>query len=741
MRNALLTNTMLAMLSIAPLQVMAQETSTPETPAQEEAAQETTEQAETAVQQTPPALLDAYGQYASARQSFAQIQAGNGDVEAAADAVQATRDQLLTICEDLGVPELAACLDQFIAPEMRLPNDLEPIVIEPTPIEAEPEAAAEPEAEVLEAEEAPEMPKAEEEPVVESNGEAEPVAEDEAANADANGAAESETQVETEADAASEQDVVSVDTQLETQSEMAADVPPELAAAYEAYAAARISFNDAQSATNDVAAEADAVRSARQNLEAVCADLGAPDLAACLDQFIPADMRLPNDLAPLEMNAESGESEASSEGMNAQEDEPMSDENSEAAAEQAESEEAAEPVEPVEGADAAPEDVAPVLDSAKEEAPTQGDAEADKSSDADAGVETEADASGEAEVKDDANSETTSDAPPPQNDTEAQETVAPTEMTSINAEEGERVSEPDKAEAASARAAPKDAKVVQENESDFRIVFQFNNQVIVENKDNQRLEQNADETYIERLRNGRTRETIVRADGSEIVTIYNRNGDIVRRSRFTPDGEEYVLVYVDESYEEDLLEWRDPALDLGPLQLDIPVSEYVLDADEANEDELVQFLDQPPVERVQRLYSINEVKRSARVRDMVRRLEVGGLTFETAKATIPVDQISSLTNVANAMLDLLDKNPAETFLIEGHTDAVGGEIYNLELSDRRAETVAVILSQAFGIPPENLATQGYGERYLKVRTQEADRRNRRVTIKRITPLISPVARR
>lgn len=737
MRNALLTNTMLAMLSIAPLHAMAQETSTPETPTQEEAEQEAPDQAEMAVQQTPPELLDAYEQYASARQSFSQIQAGNGDIEAAADAVQATRDQLLAICEGLGVPDLAACLDQFIAPEMRLPNDLEPIVIEPKPVEAEPEAAAESEAEVLEAEEAPEMPMAEEEPVVESNGEAEPVAEDEAANADANGAAESETQVETEADAASDQDVVSV----ETQSEMAADVPPELAAAYEAYAAAIISFYDAQSAANDVAAEADAVLSARQNLEAVCADLGTPDLAACLDQFMPADMRLPNDLAPLDMDSESGESEASPEESSAQEDEPMSDENSEAAAEQAESDEAAEPVEPVEGADAAPEDVAPVLDSAKEEAPTEGNADADASSDADAGVETEADTSVETEMKDDAKSDATSDAPPPQNDTEAQETVAPTEMTSINAEEGERVSEPDKAEAASARAAPKDAKVVQENESDFRIVFQFNNQVIVENKDNQRLEQNADETYIERLRNGRTRETIVRADGSEIVTIYNRNGDVVRRSRFTPDGEEYVLVYVDESYEEDLLEWRDPALDLGPLQLDIPVSEYVLDADDANEDELVQFFDQPPVERVQRLYSVNEVKRSARLRDMMRRLEIGGLTFETGKATISTDQIASLTNVANAMLDMLAVNPAETFLIEGHTDAVGGEIYNLALSDRRAETVAVILSRAFGVPPENLATQGYGERYLKVRTQEADRRNRRVTIKRITPLISPVARR
>jgi len=92
------------------------------------------------------------------------------------------------------------------------------------------------------------------------------------------------------------------------------------------------------------------------------------------------------------------------------------------------------------------------------------------------------------------------------------------------------------------------------------------------------------------------------------------------------------------------------------------------------------------------------------------------------------------------MLDLLERNPAETFLIEGHTDAVGSETANLVLSDSRAATVARILTDFYGIPPENLATQGYGERFLKVKTQDAERLNRRVTIKRITPLITVASR-
>lgn len=38
-----------------------------------------------------------------------------------------------------------------------------------------------------------------------------------------------------------------------------------------------------------------------------------------------------------------------------------------------------------------------------------------------------------------------------------------------------------------------------------------------------------------------------------------------------------------------------------------------------------------------------------------------------------------------------------------------------------------------------MATQGYGERYLKVNTAGPEQENRRVTIRRVTPLVRPVA--
>ena len=64
-----------------------------------------------------------------------------------------------------------------------------------------------------------------------------------------------------------------------------------------------------------------------------------------------------------------------------------------------------------------------------------------------------------------------------------------------------------------------------------------------------------------------------------------------------------------------------------------------------------------------------------------------------------------------------------------------GDDDNLILSDRRAEAVAVALSQNFEIPPENLVTKGYGEQYLKVDTDGPERQNRRATVRRLTELL------
>ncbi len=326
-------------------------------------------------------------------------------------------------------------------------------------------------------------------------------------------------------------------------------------------------------------------------------------------------------------------------------------------------------------------------------------------------------------------------APPPVSDAEAQSATAAVIAPDIQAESGQRVSVMPVVVAAPVQPEINVVEVI-----DNRTIITINNTLIVQNNDSDRLQASADEVYYDRLSRGRTREIIVRPNGVQIITLRNRYGDIIQRTRVMPNGVEYVLAYAPEYDSETYIEWVDPGIGLPPLVLSIPISDYILVASNARQTDFLSFLEEPPVEQVERLYSVNEVKRSARVRDKVRRIDMDSLSFDFGKASIPEGQIEKLATVADAMVEILQKNPGETFLIEGHTDAVGKEQANLVLSDRRAESVAVALTDVFGIPAENLTTQGYGERYLKVRTQKPEALNRRVTIRRITALVAPVAR-
>ncbi|MBV6651761.1 MAG: OmpA family protein [Hoeflea sp.] len=325
-------------------------------------------------------------------------------------------------------------------------------------------------------------------------------------------------------------------------------------------------------------------------------------------------------------------------------------------------------------------------------------------------------------------------APAPTSDADAQaKTTASEPAPQSLAEIGERMEERPE------REAQTNVSVV--NQIDNRTIIQIDNRTIIEHDDGNRLRAGSNEVYYEQLRGGRVREVIQRPNGVKLVTITNRWGDVIQRSKVMPDGREYVLFYAEAKSDGSREAFFDPGRELPPLRLSIPIGDYILDATSAEPSAFLNFLLEPPVEQVERLYSIEEVRRSARVRDKVRRVDLDSLTFEFGKATIAEDQIQRLADVADAISRILERNPAETFLIEGHTDAVGRDEANLLLSDRRAETIAVALSDVFGIPPENLVTQGYGERYLKVRTEAPERLNRRVTIRRITPLVTPVASR
>ena len=406
----------------------------------------------------------------------------------------------------------------------------------------------------------------------------------------------------------------------------------------------------------------------------------------------------------------------------------------------------------------APEEAAPVLDSAKDTAKSVADGQ----------QPTEQPAAQEQPT-----------APPPTDDTAAQADITPVEVQSLAKLEGEKIA----VDALPPIEVPQNVTIINNitnvtnvtnvtnnttnvtnnnnsnnnnnnnnggpgprpgnNFTNSGFIFQIGINLVISNpaQDFDRIrDSNEDEVYYERLPGGRVKETIERPNGVQIVTIRDRWGNVLKRSRIMPDGREYILAYQDEDdfeVDDDYFgNWRDPGDDLPPLRLTIPIRDYILDAGDADEEEVELFFREPPVEQVRKIYTIEEVKRSARIRDSVRRVEVGGLTFDSGAATIARSQVGALSKVANAMLAILEDNPGETFLIEGHTDAVGSDQSNLILS-----TVARILTDFYDVPPENLVTQGYGERYLKVKTDKAEKLNRRVSIKRITSLITVADKR
>lgn len=284
------------------------------------------------------------------------------------------------------------------------------------------------------------------------------------------------------------------------------------------------------------------------------------------------------------------------------------------------------------------------------------------------------------------------------------------------------------------------ARVIRQYE-DNRTIIEINNNIFINNPGYDRIVRRGDTVWYEELRGGRVREVIERGDGTRVITVRNRYGDVIRRVRVTPDGRQYVLAFVPERRFDAILRFEDPARELPPFRLTVPVNQYILEAEVVQEPRrYYEFLSKPPIEPVRRIYSVEEVRYSERVRVMMPRIDLT-IEFEFGSARIEEDQIPRLEALAQAMQRILDEDPAETFLIEGHTDAVGSEVANLALSDRRAEAVARVLTDVFDIPPENMVTQGYGEKYLKVNTQAPERKNRRVAVRRITPLVAPVASR
>ncbi|MEP2955616.1 MAG: OmpA family protein [Sulfitobacter sp.] len=260
-----------------------------------------------------------------------------------------------------------------------------------------------------------------------------------------------------------------------------------------------------------------------------------------------------------------------------------------------------------------------------------------------------------------------------------------------------------------------DRVVVQDDTGELRVL----------KDDNALLRRPGDEVQTQTFDDGSTRTIVTKSDGSRVETIRSRDGTVLRRTNFDAQGREYVLV-------DDLVEEREVVVNDLPQVQETQQAQRASTQDEAA---LRQALQTELRNDQGRTFSLRQVREIREVRSLAPQLELDAVRFPTGSAAIQPEQARSLANIGTTLRDLIQKDPRTVILVEGHTDAVGDASYNLALSDRRAETVALALTEYFDVPPANLITQGYGESQLRVPTTSAEPANRRAVVRNITGLL------
>lgn len=235
------------------------------------------------------------------------------------------------------------------------------------------------------------------------------------------------------------------------------------------------------------------------------------------------------------------------------------------------------------------------------------------------------------------------------------------------------------------------------------------------------LRQPGSNVTTENFDDGSSRTIVTRQDGSRVVTIRDADLRVLRRTLVSADGTTTQLI--------------DDTTDVQPVDVSQLPEPAEVQSSDAPMDEAALRAALRRESDIERRFTLSQIRNIPEVRSLVAPVNIDAITFDTGSAAIRPDQARQLQSLGRVIQDSVADNPSEIFMIEGHTDTVGADAFNLALSDRRAESVALALTEYFDVPPENLVTQGYGEQFLRVRAQGDIRDNRRASVRRITELL------
>jgi len=102
------------------------------------------------------------------------------------------------------------------------------------------------------------------------------------------------------------------------------------------------------------------------------------------------------------------------------------------------------------------------------------------------------------------------------------------------------------------------------------------------------------------------------------------------------------------------------------------------------------------------------------------------IQFDYNSAALSKASMGAVQELGKALSDPGLKG--SSFVVAGYTDAIGGEAFNQDLSERRADTIKTYLVEKYGLAGSDLVTVGYGKTRLKNPDHPTDAVNRRVQV-------------
>jgi outer membrane protein OmpA-like peptidoglycan-associated protein len=129
--------------------------------------------------------------------------------------------------------------------------------------------------------------------------------------------------------------------------------------------------------------------------------------------------------------------------------------------------------------------------------------------------------------------------------------------------------------------------------------------------------------------------------------------------------------------------------------------------------------------RKTRSLSMNEREEIAEIASTKPKIDLD-IQFDYNSADISKASMPAVQELGKALSNANLRG--STFVVAGHTDAVGGESYNQDLSERRADSIKRYLTEKYGINGTDLVTVGYGKNKPKDASAPMDPINRRVQV-------------